>query len=478
MISSTDRIARVFGPTTAKDVGVAALKSRRSFVRSNFEIGPLKEGQRPLGHILTAWEAYQSYGLDILDESIEYSGAALLESTGAIERTLYRRRKDLGLSVESVAGAAGVNADLVRQAEQQASRLPTRDLETVAFVLGLDERLLAFDEIGCADRPLAFRLKTLQQPAATDSPSISAGTALVFAEAASVIRVQWMLMNWLGQSDAEITFQPSTDYGSQQNPAWRVGYYLAEKTRAQLELENCEPIPSMRDLVEKDLGIPVVQAQLQPSIAGATITTKGVDGSDVRGFVLNTLGENTNVWVRRATLAHELGHILHDPTQELKRLRIDSYLGTLANPEDPNPDYVEQRANAFAIAFLAPPKSVRDMTPTPMEARDVGEVMQTFGISYTAARYHVFNAHYREDSLPEQTELPGPSEDWRSAEDFTLDYFPVRSVSSQRRGRFAGLVAACYKRQMLSSYTAALYLGCLEQEFLDNIDAIQECHPV
>ncbi len=480
MSTSTDRIARIFGSTTAKDVGAAALESRRSFVRSNFEIGPVKEGLRPPGHILTAWEAYQSYGLDILDESIEYSGAALLESTGAIERTFSGRRKDLGLSVESVAGAASVNVDVVRQAERRASHVPIRDLETVAFVLGLDERLLAFDEVGCADRPLAFRLKTLQQPAEADSPPISAGTALAFAEAASVIRVQWMLMDWLGQSSATMDFQPLSNYGSRLNPAWRVGYNLAEQTRAQLELEmgNRNPVRSMRDLVEKDLGIPVVQAQLHPSIAGATITTKGVNGREVRGFVLNTLGENANVWVRRATLAHELGHILYDPTQELKGLRVDSYIGTLANPEAPNPDYVEQRANAFAIAFLAPLESVREMTPTPIEARDVGEVMQTFGISYTAARYHVFNAHYREDLLPEQTELPGPSEDWRIAEDFTLDYFPVRSVSSQRRGRFAGLVTACYERQMLSSYTAALYLGCPEQEFLENVDAIQECHPL
>lgn len=117
-------------------------------------------------------------------------------------------------------------------------------------------------------------------------------------------------------------------------------------------------------------------------------------------------------------------------------------------------------------------------TPAPIEAEAIGDVMQTFGISHTAARYHVFNAHYREDSLPEQTELPGPADEWLAAEDFTLDYFPVRSVPFQRRGRFAGLVAECYQRRMLSPYTAALYLGCSEEEFLGNVDAIQEFHPV
>jgi hypothetical protein len=177
-------------------------------------------------------------------------------------------------------------------------------------------------------------------------------------------------------------------------------------------------------------------------------------------------------------LAHELGHILYDPSQELKELRVDSYTGTLANPETTIGDYVEQRANAFAIAFLAPLESVRDMTPAPIKAEAVGDVMQTFGISHTAARYHVFNAHYREDHLPEQTEMPRPAEEWLTAEDFTLDYFPVRSVPFQRRGRFAGLVAECYQHRMLSAYTAALYLGCSEEEFMENVDAIQEFHPV
>ena len=481
MISQTDQITRIFGSVAAEEFETAARESTRRFVRSNFEIGPLREGSEPPGHILTAWEAFQSYGIDILLESIEYNGAILLETTGAIESTLLNRRSDLGLSAESVAGAARVSADLVRHAEERAFELPLRELEKIAFTLGLDERLLAFADIGSAGRDLAFRLKTLQQ-ADAEASTISAGTALAFTEAASIIRTQSMLMNWLGQASAAGAFRPNDNYGSYLSPAWQKGYDLAHQTRANLELEAglYGPIGSMRDLVEKDLGIPVVQAQLQPSIAGATITTKGWNGDEVRGFVLNTIGENANVWVRRATLAHELAHILYDPSQELQELRVDSYQGTSANPEDQEAhvDYVEQRANAFAIAFLAPLDSVREMTPTPIQAEDIHGVMQTFGISYTAASYHVFNAHYRQDKLPEHRYQPRPSEDWMAAEDFTLDFFPVRSTPPQRRGRFAGLVAECYHRGIISSYTAALYLGCSDDEFLLAVDAIQDLHSV
>ena len=426
---------------------------------------------------MTAWESYQSYGFDILDEALEYGAAILLDSPGAIEKSLSGRREELGLSLESLAGAARVSQDEVRQSEIQARNIPVQTLEKVCFALGLDERLLAFDKTAGADHALAFRLKTLQQADAPDS-RISAGTVLSFAEAASVIRVQSMMLDWLGKSGSVWGFQHSDDYGSPQNPAWRIGYQLATQTRERLELEQ-DPIPSMRDFVESRLNIPVVQAQLHPSIAGATIETRGHNGGEVRGFVLNTIGENSNVLVRRATLAHELGHLLHDPGQDLNQLRVDSYMETQADPEGGvHADFVEQRANAFAIAFLAPLDSVRKMIPIPISADAIREVMQVFGISHTAARYHVSNAHYRQYNVPDQAYGVHPSEDWLTAEDFTLDYFPITSTPPQRRGRFAGLVAECYQRGLLSSQTSAFYLGCTEQDFMGNADAIRSLHPV
>ena len=449
------------------------------FIRSKTQLGFLDEGEKPPGHVMTAWEAYQSYGFEVLDEAIEYGSAILLNSAGAIEQSLSGRREELGLPIESVAGAAKVTSNDVRQAEKRARDIPVQTLEKICFSLGLDERLLAFHETAGADHNLALRLKTLQQ---TDTPNVglSAGTVLAFAEAASVIRVQSMLSDWLGSSSHVSGFRPLADYGSYQNPAWRIGYQLAAQTRERLELEQ-SPVPSMRHLVESRLNIPVIQARLQPSIAGATIETRGYNGGEVRGFVLNTIGENTNVWVRRATLAHELGHLLYDPGQELNRLRVDSYTGTQADPQGnyhADADFVEQRANAFAIAFLAPLDSVREMALPPITAEAVGTVMQKFGISQTAAHYHVSNANHRQYAISGQSYGVTPAEEWLVAEDFTLDYFPIDSTPPQRRGRFAGMVAECYKRNMLSSQTASLYLHCLEDEFVESADAIKELHPV
>ena len=152
---------------------------------------------------------------------------------------------------------------------------------------------------------------------------------------------------------------------------------------------------------------------------------------------------------------------------------------TVANPQDgSHADFVEQRANAFAIAFLAPIDSVRAMTPQPIDPEAVAKVMQTFGISRTASRYHVSNAHYREAALSGHSYDVSPSEDWLVAEDFTLDWFPIVSTPPTCRGQFAGMVAECYRRNMLSSQTAALYLHCSEEEFVESADAIRELHPL
>ena len=214
--------------------------------------------------------------------------------------------------------------------------------------------------------------------------------------------------------------------------------------------------------------------RLNESIAGATIETQGGGGEKVCGFILNTVGENTNVLVRRTTLAYELGRFLWGFGQEPDQVRVDSYDAIRAAPEvGGDGDFVEQRANAFAMAFLAPPDSVREMTRPPIVAEDIGKVMGAFGISYPVACRHVSNVYFGEFAMPERSRNVSPPEVWVDREGFIRGDFPIASTPPQRRGRFAGLVAEGYREGLLSSQTAALYLGCGEREFLDSADYIR-----
>ena len=235
----------------------------------------------------------------------------------------------------------------------------------------------------------------------------------------------------------------------------------------------------MLELVEGRLGIPVVQAALSQTVAGATIAADDGDGGQARGIVLNTAGDNRNVWVRRATLAHELGHLLFDPDARLESLRVDSYAGNATDPQGSGRDSVEQRANAFAAAFLAPLPAVRRTAPAPPGPETVAKTMREFGISLTAACYHIRNAHYRQYDMPSVAGIrEEPSDEQTAAENFAIARFPLEGTSEQRRGRFAYLVARCRKEGILSPDTAALYLQCPAAELDSKLDLVTDLFDV
>ena len=475
-----DRLTFIFGlGSGGRTVEDAASRSTRSFVRSEAELGIYDESRNPTGHVLTAWEAFTSFGLDVLEEAVEHGSAILKRTKNSTGDALRQRREDLGLDHRSVGRAAQIPEADVKTAEFFPSPVPLGSLERLAFTLGLDERLLAFKVNPGGDAKLAYRLRTLVNEQVRSAGAISRGTALLFAEAASIIRVQYRLQEWLRLQGDRDRFNPHDDYGSAMNPAWKIGYNLAENARMTLKIGQ-SPISSMRELVEKRLGIPVIQAQLPNAIAGATIMTTDEGGKEARGVVLNTVGENENVWIRRATLAHELGHLLYDPDVKLANVRVDSYHDSGKNPETEmmETDFAEQRANAFAIAFLAPNGAVRRSAPTPVSEESVSNVMQTFGISHTAARYHISNSYYRRFAVPPRVFDSTPSDEQKAAENFAVDYFPLSDTPEQRRGRFSGLVTACYERGLISEDTAALYLRCSAQDFQDNLKLLRTLYEV
>ena len=469
-----DLMTYIFGPgAESLSHKEASRRSTISFVRSEGGLAEYKESRNPTGHRLTAWEAYTTFGLDVIEEALEYGSAILKDTATATSDALRERRKELGLFHRSVRGAAKVSEWDIETAESTAHKVPIQNLERIAFVLGLDERHLAFRRNPGGDANLAYHLRTLQRERTGPTEGISAGTALLFAEASSIIRVQYRLQSWLGVPTEHHEIHPESYYGS---PAWSMGYNLGERARETLGLGRA-PIESLRDLAEKRLGIPVIQARLPGHIAGATVMTTADDGGDARGVVLNTVGENENVWIRRSTLAHELGHLLYDPDDRLENLRVDSYQDSQSDPERGDAvDYVEQRANAFAIAFLAPNDAVRKVAPTPVTEEGVATVMQTFGISHTAARYHIHNCHYRNFDVPYSIIETRPSDEQIAAENFTADYFPLPDTPIQRRGRFAGLVAAAYLENLISADTGAMYLNCRIDDFHKNAITVKSLY--
>jgi Zn-dependent peptidase ImmA (M78 family)/transcriptional regulator with XRE-family HTH domain len=452
------------GPTPRE----RAASSRVQFVRSQDHLATYTE--KASGHVLTAIEALDAFGFPKLLEAIDCGTAILPISPEEPALTLEQQREKLGVSVEDVARATTLTEQVITNAENPLVRSSIHDLERIAEVLGLDERTISVRRSDANAEGLAVRLKAL----GVQSAYLNAPHVLTLAEAAWVIATQTRLTAQLGCIHSDLgKFQPSDNYGDQNYPAWRHGYYLAEQSRSLLNLDEAEPIESMRLLVSK-LRLPLIQARLPAGIAGATISSGGH-----RGIVVNTVGHNSSVWVRRATIAHELGHLLWDPEVRLESVRVDDY-SALDERFWINSDHVEARANAFAFAFLAPVGAVEKLFKKHGE-REAGirAVMEHFGISFTAAVFHVWNACDREFEIASLGRIDSaPTDEWRGREAYTEDYFPLHETSQLRRGEFAGWVVAAERRRLISIHTAASYLQTTPSGYSSNAGLIGELFPV
>jgi len=422
--------------------------SSRKFVRSQDQIALFSPEAN--GRILTAYEAYNSFGLDILKEVIEEGSAVIAFNRKEPSQTLRKRREALGLSIEDIKKYAGLSDSAIKNAEDPTKRSPIRILERLCQVLGLDESVIGFKPGAEGDFDLALRLKTIMD---TGQYHLNPKNVLVLSEAAWVITTQNRLMRWLEINQGEArwkSFKADDDY--QSFPIYKKGYELARTTRDKLGLGD-EPINSLRDLCNKRLNIPLIQIELPRRIAGATLASgKG------RGIVVNLQGNNANVWIRRTTISHELGHLLWDADQRLKKLKVDSY-GDLESME--NGDRTEQRANAFAAEFLAPRRAVKRIFEQKKNLRDI---MVHFGISYSVSKNQVCNALNFDPKTKEFAQIDiMPTQEWQIQEE---DYLPAKDFPVLKKNFFAGLVAKAQQKGLLTEDSAAQYLSCTKDDFL------------
>lgn len=373
-------------------------------------------------------------------------------------KLLHNRRTALGLSLKEIAKLSGLREDLVKDIEDSGTRSPVRNAIRVAEVLSIPHALLA-GVADNADSALALRLK--KRTGFNNIDALSESSVAKISEAAWVIRTEYELKDLLGVPDGKVQTFSLKDgfYGDYDCPVWQHAMYLAGRTREILSLQKDEPIKSLRRLIETELGLPLIEISIDSRIAGATIANGGY-----RGILLNSNGDNgRNNFVHRMTLAHELGHLLWDDEQHLDNYLIDNYVeldkfGSEHKPEYSRSYYVEARANAFAAEFLAPQSAVKKLFG---KTRTVRSVMEHFGVSFTCAKYQIWNALDRSipiDSLKTE-DVMSPNE-WDVAENYSVAFMWDDSIRDSRRGNFAKFVVDCEQSELITADSAACYLGC------------------
>ena len=337
---NTETLDVVFGPDSQGETPEErARTSSRIFVRSEVQLAEYTPDAT--GRQLSAWEALQSFSMDILKEVFEYGSAILRTAIDEPAETLRSRRESLDVTIPDLAKAVGLSEDDIADAEDPTTKTSVHTVEKIAQALALDEQLISYEPKAGGDEVLAVRLKEIN----SDRESFSAGLKFKLCESAWVVKKQYELNRWLESvSDASVVkrFVPSPNYGEPGYPVWRHGYFLAGEARRLMDIPEDEPIDSLRELIERRLEIPLVHMKLSRTVAGATVAN-----GPARGIAVNTLGPNGNVWVRRVTLAHELGHLLWDPDENLKKLQVDMYDDLDEDPRQQR-NRIEARANAFA----------------------------------------------------------------------------------------------------------------------------------
>lgn len=464
----------VFGVDSVGDSPEERAKtSKQLFVRSQVQIALANE--RATGRKLSATEALDNFGSDILFDLSHKNAVPLILRDGEPGKTIQQRRNAMGLLIEDLSKATGISQDEISFFEEGRGILNFRKIEKIAKYLVLDESVVGYEPGSGGDPQLGVRFKTFFNSPADQSQALSSAAVLRLSDAAWVVKKQLCLQAKLSKEQVKVIRElgiiPSTDY---RYPAYKKGYSLAAKTRQLLNFDEFEPISSLTELVEETLCIPVVQTELSSRLAGATVAPSDAG----RGIILNTKGLNSNIFVRRTTLAHELGHLLWDPEHRLNKLVVDEYEG-INNIFTDSFDEVEARANAFAAEFLAPASGVKEIFKSHYNPVDgLRAVMEYYGVSFTTARWQLINSKVASEEDNFSGVDKTHSHDWTINEEARLSYSPIPSIPESRRGRFEKLILDCVSAGIISSDSAASCLSCTEEEFLSHHATLKKCFDI
>lgn len=213
----------------------------------------------------------------------------------------------------------------------------------------------------------------------------------LLALATEVGAVLGYLANQLGRPTPLVDMRAVKAVGPLEE-AGRSGYELGEAARLRLTLHD-RPIESLLALLTRS----------SVHVVPATFSTPRIDAASlwmpdsVPVILVNTRSERAqHPGALRATLAHELCHLLHDAGEQ--------DLTTVVSWGEGRGNYntaIEARARGFAPAFLAPRPAVVAWAST--AAKDVDDevfiaaLAHDWGLSFEGAAWHAKNCHLIDD---------------------------------------------------------------------------------
>ncbi len=165
------------------------------------------------------------------------------------------------------------------------------------------------------------------------------------------------------------------------NPLYKQGYILAKWLREKLEVKSSEKI-FPREIIE-EWGVNIEEIDLDGCQSLQAVSCWGPQHGPT--IFLNMKGKyNKSISGQRATLAHEICHLLLDRNTSLPLVEV---LG------GDTPYGVEKRANAFAAELLLPRIEVEKFMETDSEIEKVASSLSTkFSVGYILIANQILNS--------------------------------------------------------------------------------------
>lgn len=318
----------------------------------------------------------------------------MLEVIAGIVTAARERAK---LSLDDVSRDSGVAVDAIASLERGQPGMATTELFDVARVLALDPVALLGGHALVRAVPSIF----LRHAGHQDFDDRDIG---LFDEALQAGRALASLRSRLGEPPAAlqaVTFQQAQAAADHHEAPAREGYRLASSVRSWLGTTS-EPLEDMGVLVEQRFGVAILTRVL----ATARSTAASVRAEDTAGIVLHArdLHRKQNPLLARVHLAHELCHILFDPSDGGLHIVVDRDV-------DRKVHAAEQRARAFAAELLLPLKGLVEIFGNPRGVSDrdaaialVSKARSHFGTPHEIAANHLCNLNFIDLRLRDQLE--------------------------------------------------------------------------
>ncbi|MCU0681494.1 MAG: ImmA/IrrE family metallo-endopeptidase [Polyangiaceae bacterium] len=352
-------------------------------------------------------------------------------TAGMFSTALRRQREGLTSSIDRLAELSGLLPERIRALE--GGQPPTTsEVAKLASALAVDPAALWRGEVSPARTTARFR-------APLGVPALAREDASLLARAAEAGRIVARLSALLGRPVSPIVAARRVLPITAWPEPWEQGYKLGAKARHLLHGQQA-PIASMARVFEQ-LGVHVARVTFQtPDIFAASLYEPGA----APVVLLNQAAPRVRAKLsRRAVLAHELCHLLHDGGET-------DLLTLVSRGNDQSPH--EQRANAFAPGFVVPGGWLE---PHTTDARALAyEVASRWGLSFEGAAWHLKNAGKLSNAEAEEMSR---NHEQISDDDFELestrlpsDKCGVAAPAPLASGLLSDLAVLAYEHELIS----------------------------